>query len=308
MSQKCKVLIVGESHVAQHINEMYKPLLRDFVTEIHIQPKEVLCFSEGSEPSNLFIDLFTDLVHMTELTSKSFESNPLLESASCLAATFSIMKEVSFVSESIKRGKSQEDLPVGSVGKYDEDFIGKCARGYGLLKFINIDKDIEKGRSSFYAMLNTNFMDALENRDDFERNFNSTLTNAIPYFSRYDGGMPASDMLTKLIDAPLNKKRQVMEQHQVILRGIRDEIMVNRITKFVSERKSKLVIISVGTNHVSNLKQLFLRNEASLFEMGALQNDIDRVFAGGMNRRKRQTKRKANKRQNKSHKNHKNSK
>jgi len=303
MSQKCKVLIIGEDHANQHLNEMFKPLLLQFASQNSIQPQSILCFSEGREPSNLFSGLFKNNKHMTEITPNSLKANPSLESIVALSAIFSIMKEIHYISEYIQRGKTRESLPRGAAGHYTDDYIVICFTAYGLTTFIDISKDSDKQRSSLLSMMNTAYRDALQNRSGYEEHFRDSLMNAIPYFEKYDSIFPATQMLQELIDAPLIDKQLVMLGLQDRLRDFRDRIMVTRITAAVIKENIKLVIMSVGMNHMHNLQRLFLEND-QLFEMGDIQVTINDMFksiqsGGKIHRkihRKRQTKHRFKKR------------
>lgn len=291
MSEKCKVIIVGEEHTATHINKIFKKLLAGYISENSIPHSKVLTFSEGAEVSNLFEDLLKNHKFMIESTAKSYESNPSLEPIINLSAIFAIMKEIHFISD-FRKSHPSMPLPEGIIGDY-EGFDGQYVRifleSYGVFKFINPLKDMDKGRGtlevpgSLISYINTTFTDALQNRPGYERNFTMSLMNAIPYFEKYDDVFPASQLLTELANAPLNQKQIVMAKNQDILRNFRDEIMVRRITDAVTKNQSKLVIMSVGLNHLPNLERLFSEN-TELFEISELQRDINSVFSNAIGR------------------------
>jgi hypothetical protein len=200
---------------------------------------------------------------------------------------FIIKNYLDFIKETVDKGENISKYNGFYSHKFDDEYMQKMIEIYDFTRFININNNIKPERmtskTSFYSWLNTCYIDALKQRQNYEKNLKSLLEVSKEYFGKCNGyeNTIFTEIINEIISKNnINERKPILDKYLDIFRKIRDKKMIEKITNYIKTNPSvdiQLVIIYVGMNHYQNIKKLV--NESTILQLYPYQDNFDIIFS-----------------------------
>jgi hypothetical protein len=285
------VIVLAEEHSNPQITERLTVVLENDVIK-DIPRDKILNFTEGKETANFFKILYQKKnnkkpKNMVEISDALLEREPLFH---CLiyfhTFLFMIKNYIDFIKETVDRGENINQYNGFHYHKFDKEYMLKMIEIYDFNKFINVDNNTKQEKmntkTSFYSWLNTCYINALEQRENYEENLKKLLEVSKEHFGKCDGY--ENTIFTNIIDEiistnSIDERKPILDKYLDIFRKIRDKKMIEKIKNYIISNPSlqlQMIIIYVGGNHYKNIKNLVQEN--SIIQLSPFQDYLDIAF------------------------------
>jgi len=255
------MIIIPEIHDAPELSERLIPLLRNYIKNNSISIPEVLNVSEGYSESDLFKKMYGTKNHkfMNEISEKLLERDPMFNGIIYIQALIDIIKDIEFI---------RTRVLLGSPIPYDAMYIQTKIFGFKIDKLIPPPRSASDTPDPFYKALNLLCNAAAhattENEDVYEERFYAMIEALIPYFEQYNGyrdiDFTGTWKALQSMDS-IQVRAMIFPEFVKTFREHRDAILFERIAENIPKLKSKLVILVIGLNHMTNFARLVSEND-----------------------------------------------